>query len=225
MINLIVAAHPDDEILGFGGSGLSLTQKGEKVIPLILCGDVNARGKRPENKVLKENISEAFKIVGFSNPIFGNFENLKMNLVPHLELVKFIEKFILELRPNKIFTHHPNDLNNDHKQVSNACMAASRIFQRKNEVSPINGIYLMEILSSSEWAYDINNNIFSPNIFIDIKDTIHKKIEALSCYKDVMRASPHPRSKEVILAHSKYRGTQSGFEYAEAFQLIYSNKL
>ena len=127
MINLLVVAHPDDEILGFGATGIIATRNGEEVIPLILCGGVDQRSFRPSDIELNKNILQASNILGFSDPILGNFPNIKLNSIPHIDLVKFIEGFILKLRPNRIFTHHPGDLNNDHKMVSNACMTASRI--------------------------------------------------------------------------------------------------
>ncbi len=225
MINLVVVAHPDDEILGFGGTGALAISKGEKVIPLILCGSVEERKLKPSEENLRSDMFNASKSLGFSKPIIGSFPNIKINTIPHIDLVKFIENYILKYRPNRIFTHHPSDLNDDHKQISNACIVASRIFQRNNDISPINGIYFMEILSSTEWSFNIENKIFSPNIFIDIKNSIKKKIEALKIYRNVMRPVPHPRSEEVILGLSRFRGAQSGYEYAESFQQVFGNRL
>ena len=225
MINLIVVSHPDDEVLGFGATGLLLTKSGEIVIPLILCGQVEERNFKPSKNNFKKNILEASKILGFSEPILGNFPNIQINNIPHIELVKFIEKYIIEIRPNRIFTHHPYDLNDDHKHISEACLVASRIFQRRNQISPINSLYFMEILSATDWSYGASRNIFTPNVFIDVKETIHEKIKALNSYEGVMRNCPHPRSKEVILGHSRYRGGQSGFDYAESFELVFNNKL
>ena len=222
---LIVVAHPDDEILGFGGTGALAINRGEKVIPLILCGNVEERKLKPSEENLRSDMLNASKSLGFSEPIRGTFPNIKINTIPHIDLVRFIENYILEFRPNRIFTHHPSDLNDDHKQISNACMVASRIFQRNNEISPINGIYFMEILSSTEWSFNVENKIFSPNIFIDIKNSIKDKIAALRIYRDVMRPVPHPRSEEVISALSRFRGTQSGYEYAESFQQVFGNRL
>jgi LmbE family N-acetylglucosaminyl deacetylase len=226
MINLIVVAHPDDEVLGFGGTGAFYVSSGDSVQPIILCGSVEARLQRPSDEQLLQNIFEANKTLGFNKPILGKFPNLGMNLVPHLEIVKFIEQQIIKYQPDRIFTHHPSDLNDDHKKISEACMTAARLSQRKKNIKPINALYFMEILSSTDWAFPSSNGSkFIPNVFVDINETFNKKLEALFCYKDVMREPPHPRSKEVLRGHASYRGGQSGFLLAEAFQQVYRNNL
>ena len=221
MLNLIVVAHPDDEILGYGGTGYLETLKGNEIQPLILCGQVDARNKRPKDLELIQDIKKANSLLGFNEPILGDFPNLKMNTFPHIDIVRFIEENIQNFSPDNIFTHHPNDLNDDHRQVSKACLAASRLSQRNNKIKPIKGLYFMEILSSTEWAINITGNLFNPNIFVEINKSIDLKILALSCYRDVMRKSPHPRSENVLRAHSTFRGAQIGFEYAEAFELAF----
>lgn len=221
MLNLVIVAHPDDEILGFGGSGYTKTMNGELVQPVILCGKVNARTRKPEDKLLQEDIEKANNLLGFNSPILGDFPNLAMNTIPHLKIVQFIEDQIIKFKPDRIFTHHPNDLNDDHRQVSNACVAASRFNQRNLNKESIKGVYFMEILSSTEWAYQNGHLGFNPNIFVDINESLTKKLESLDCYRNVMRKSPHPRSESVVKALAKYRGAQIGFKYAESFQICY----
>jgi LmbE family N-acetylglucosaminyl deacetylase len=225
MINMVVVAHPDDEVLGFGGTGAAYVQRGEIVQSVILCGNANARSLRPTDSELLNDTIEASKILGFKQPIMGSFPNLKMNTIPHLDLVKFIEDQIILIKPDRIFTHHPSDLNDDHKQVSHACMSATRIFQRKKNTKIIKELYFLEILSSTDWAFPSNTSLFLPNVFCDISGTIEKKIKALSCYKNVMRESPHPRSEQVLLGHAIYRGGQCGCLSAEAFQQAYRFEL
>ena len=220
MRRLIVVAHPDDEILGFGGAGNYYSKKGDIILPLILCGEVKARSKRPKTNDLRKNILEASKTVGFDNPILGDFPNLEMNIIPHINLVQFIERSIRSFQPDFIYTHHPNDLNNDHQQVSKACMTALRIFQRDQSIKSIKGLYFMEILSSTEWSLE-SSNIFFPNYFINIQNTLETKLKALNCYKDVIRDLPHPRSIECLKALSILRGGQSGYRNAEAFQVAF----
>ena len=128
---LSVTAHPDDEILGFGGTSYYLTQKGHKVVNCILSGKVDARLNRPDLIELKKNIIDAQKTVGAEPPVLADFPNIKFNTVPHLDLVQFIEKTIEDVQPDYIITHHAYDLNNDHYHTSKACQAAARLFQRK----------------------------------------------------------------------------------------------
>jgi LmbE family N-acetylglucosaminyl deacetylase len=104
-------------------------------------------------------------------------------------------------------------------------MSATRIFQRKKNTKIIKELYFLEILSSTDWAFPSNTSLFLPNVFCDISGTIEKKIKALSCYKNVMRESPHPRSEQVLLGHAIYRGGQCGCLSAEAFQQAYRFEL
>lgn len=224
-MNLIIVAHPDDEVLGFGGTGAKLAKQNEVIQPIILCGDVNERTKLPKKKTLHENIIAANKFLGFEDPILGDFPNLRMNSIDHVDIVQFIERQILKFKPNRIFTHHPSDLNNDHVQITNACLAASRLFQRQPDKQALDAIYFMEILSSTDWSFPSVKSAFKPDTFSDISKTLEVKLKALSKYKNVMRPSPHPRSIEVLTGHSAYRGGQCGYQYAEAFQTAFKREV
>ncbi len=221
IVNLVVVAHPDDEILGFGGTGYELVKRGEIVQPIILSGGANVRSLRPSDEELYAHIEAANSTLGFNKPILGNFPNIKMNSVDHLDLVQFIEKYIEQFNPTRIFTHHPGDLNNDHTQVSKACLAASRLFQRRETVKPLESLYFMEIQSSTDWNFSIGSDDFKAQVFFEIEHSLDKKIEALSKYENVMRDFPHPRSRECLEGVAAYRGGQSGNKYAEAFQLVF----
>lgn len=219
-LNLVVVAHPDDEILGFGGAGASLVLSGEIVQPVILCGEVDARVMRPSDSQLLQDIASANAEVGFKMPVLGGFPNLRMNSVPHVDIVQFIEEQILKFQPARIFTHFPRDLNNDHLQVSAACQAAVRLFQRRTDVPPLDLFCFMEILSSTEWGFNFGSDAFSPNCFVELGDLIDRKIKALRHYRNVMRDFPHPRSEETIKGLAAFRGAQAGMKYAECFQIV-----
>lgn len=221
IMNLIVVAHPDDEILGFGGTGARLVQAGENVQAVILCGDVDARTRRPTNAELAEDIQQANSLVGFASPVLGAFPNIRMNAVPHLDLVRFIEDQIERLLPTRIFTHHPGDLNNDHLHVATACMAAARLFQRRQDLPPLKSLHFMEIPSSTDWSFPGSGTPFIPNLYMEIGAELEAKIQALGCYRMVMREAPHPRSREALMGLAAYRGGQAGYHYAEAFQTVF----
>lgn len=217
-VYLTVTAHPDDEILGFGASAYTLSQKGHKIFNCILSGDVDARQHRPEVGKLYQDISEAQKIVGAEPGILGNFPNIKFNAVPHLDLVQYIESVIEKVQPDIIITHHPYDLNNDHYHTSRACQAAVRLFQRK-PIKPLNALYFMEIPSSTDWAFPVNGQQFRPDTFIEVGEAgLRRKLEALYAYEGVMRNYPHPRSDESIRALAILRGSQVGRNLCEGFQ-------
>ncbi len=217
---LSVTAHPDDEVLGFGGTAWNLSQRGNSIHNLILSGNVEARVNRPDKKQLYSNIESANEIMGASFEL-ADFPNIKFNTVPHIKLVQKIESVIESFEPDFLFTHFPHDLNNDHYHTSIACQAAFRLFQRK-KIKRIRGLFFMEINSSTDWSFNQTTSGFSPNLFLPIgKLGLEKKLEALSCYEGVMRPYPHPRSHETISGLSAVRGSQAGLEYAERFQAAY----
>lgn len=222
MTVLIVVAHPDDEVLGCGGTVSALVDHGVEVRSCILSGKAEARVNRPEISELENDANRAHQILGMPPPILGDFPNIRMNTVAQIELVAFIEKAISESRATSIFTHHPFDLNNDHRQVSLACQAAARLFQRRPSMPALQGLYFMEILSATDWAFAGNGSEFRPDTFFEIgQQGVEKKLEALKAYRGVVRDFPHPRSEEIINGLAAYRGGQGGVKYAEAFQTAF----
>jgi LmbE family N-acetylglucosaminyl deacetylase len=218
---LVVVAHPDDEVLGCGGTVRRMADAGIEVAVCILSGTVRARNVRPADDELRSDICQAMTILGAKLLDVGEFENIQFNTVPHLQIVQFIEDAIRKSEPDVVFTHHPSDLNNDHTQTSLACQAAIRLPQRNGKVSPISEFYYVEIPSSTDWAVPSGGQPFQATTFVDIEAGIAAKLKALETYRDVMRPRPHPRSTEVIQALAVCRGAQSGFNYAEAFQLAF----
>ena len=217
---LVVVAHPDDEVLGAGATIYKLIQEGHKVAVATMANHAAARVNISDTLV--QDQEESMKILGVNKLYTANFPNIKMNTVPHLELVQFIEKCIEDFNAEIIITHHPSDTNNDHVMTSYSVQAASRLFQRKKNILPLKGLIYMEVLSSTEWSFDSSANRFIPNYFIEIGlDGLDKKLEALSKYKGVMREYPHPRSEESLKGLAVYRGCQAGCNYAEAFECVF----
>lgn len=222
---LVVVAHPDDEVLGAGGTIFKLIQDGLKVSVCILCADVYARHLRPDDDQLRADMLKSFQVLGIKNYYLGKFPNLKLNTVEHIEIVAFIEKAIEDSNCNIIITHHPADLNNDHNFVSIACQEASKLFQRRDNIRDLKELLFMEVLSSTEWALNSSLTPFFANYFIEIgKEGLNKKIEALKAYKNVMRKFPHPRCDEALESLATLRAVQSGLDYAEAFQCVFRRK-
>lgn len=216
---LVVVAHPDDEVLGAGASIYRLTQKGEEVNVCVMCSQAAARAFRPEDEKLHADMMRCMRMLGVNRVIPGDFPNIKMNTTPHLELVQFIEKAMMETQADRVITHHPSDLNNDHVQTSLACQAAVRLFQRRTDVKPLRELLYMEVPSSTEWALNTAASDFRPNTYVEVgKEALERKLQALACYGGVMRPYPHPRSEEAIFGLAAYRGAASGCNYAEAFE-------
>jgi len=217
---LVVVAHPDDEVLGAGATVYKLS-KDHRVDVCIMSADVKARAFRPEDGELLDDMDSSAEILGVNKRFEGTFPNIEMNTVPHLELVKFIEKAIAESQPDVIITHHPSDTNNDHLHTSLACQAAYRLFQRRPEMKPTSELWFMEVLSATEWSLNSAMNRFTPNVFVEVgRDGIDAKLRALAAYRGVMREYPHPRSTEAISGLAAYRGAEGGVDMAEAFECV-----
>jgi LmbE family N-acetylglucosaminyl deacetylase len=219
---LVVVAHPDDEVLGCGATGAALAAAGYSVRACFLSGHAEAREERPELDELAADIQKAQVELGFGAPLLGQFPNIRMNTVAHIDLVRFIEEAIEETAAQVIFTHHPSDLNDDHVQTSRACMAAARLSQRRDTVLPLRRLYFMEVMSSTEWAFPSGDGVFKPDTFVKAERWLDRKIAALRAYRGVMRTFPHPRSEEVLRGLAAYRGSQAGLPFAEAFETAYA---
>lgn len=219
---LIVVAHPDDEVLGAGAAMYQKHLQGDAVDVCILSGGVSARHLRPGDSELSADIASSGAVLGVRNYFIGDFPNIQFNTTPHLKLVQFIEQAILQSEPDVIITHHPGDTNNDHLHTSLACQAAIRLFQRRPEVRPLGELWFMEVPSATEWGVNQSLQPFTPNVFLEAgEEGVNRKLEALGCYRDVMRPYPHPRSAEAIRGLAAWRGCQAGLYYAEAFQCVF----
>ena len=220
---LIVVAHPDDEVLGAGATIHKLIEQGNEVAVCTMANHAAARANISDT--LADDQKKAMAILGVKTVYSADFPNIKMNTIPHLELVQFIEKCIEDFGAEAIITHHPSDTNIDHQETSKAAQAACRLFQRKPGVPALKLFLYMEIASSTEWSLDTSSNAFVPNYFVEIgKEGVEKKLEALRAYKGVMRDYPHPRSVEALWGVAAFRGSQSGRVYAEAFQCAFRSE-
>ena len=217
---LVVAAHPDDEILGCGGTVSDLIKKGFEAYTFILGEGVTSRdenrdlGKRKTDlENLREEILNANEIIGVKKVFTYNFPDNRFDSINFLDIVKTIEEVKNEIKPDIIFTHSKSDLNIDHQITYRAVLTATR--PMKGET--VKEVYSFEILSSTEWNYPIS---FTPNVYFDIKDTMNLKLKAMEKYSSELREYPHPRSLKGIKLKAKQRGLEVGLEYAEAFELV-----
>jgi len=217
---LIIVAHPDDEVLGCGGTVARLNKEGHIIYTLILGEGVTSRDdirnrKKRENEIidLRNYAEESNKILGVKKLFFHDFPDNRFDTVPFLDIVKVIEETKNQIKPEIFFTHYEKDLNIDHQITYKAVITATR---------PIKGgtvkeIYSFEIPSSTEWSYPLS---FSPNVFYDISETIDVKLRALGEYKTELKKYPHPRSLEGVKLNAKYWGMKVGLEHAEAFKCV-----
>tara|TARA_B100001057_G_C22606385_1_gene854838 strand:+ start:263 stop:931 length:669 start_codon:yes stop_codon:yes gene_type:complete len=211
---LVIAAHPDDEVLGCGGALINHKKKKDNITVIILSdGESSRNQKNLQLKInnRKNNAIKVSKIIGYKNLFTYNYPDNQMDNVTFLDIVQTLEEKINYIKPNKIYTHYPYDLNIDHQITSKAVTTATRPLSKHN----VQEILFFEIPSSTEWAY----KAFKPNLFINIEKNIEKKMKLLNIYKNEMRNVPHPRSLKNIKNLAMIRGSQSGLKYAEAFKI------
>jgi len=216
---LIVAAHPDDEVLGCGGTIRRHTEAGERVDILFVCDGVSARGQRAdgsEGEIRREAGRKAAEILGTQVPRFLDFQDNQLDTISLLSVVQAIEKVLAELRPHTIYTHHSGDLNIDHSLINRAVLTACR----PQPEGLVKNIYAFEVVSSTEWAEPAHGKAFIPCHFVDIEPYLDTKLAALEAYSFEMRPFPHPRSAEAVMALARWRGSCAGLASAEAFQVL-----
>lgn len=217
---LVVVAHPDDEVLGCGGTLWHLSKAGQRVGICVLSSSAGARTMRPEAHELEEDFMRAISMVGAELVAAGDFPNIEFNTVPHLDLAKFVEAAVDDFQPNTLITHHPGDLNVDHQQTAHAALVAARIEQRRVKRPTLRSVLLMEVLSATDWSIPQLGGGFTPNAFFEIGSSgVDAKLSALDQYRGVMRSYPHSRSREAISGLALSRGAQAGLVYAEGFEV------
>jgi LmbE family N-acetylglucosaminyl deacetylase len=222
---LVIAAHPDDEVLGCGGTMARYAAEGHDVHIAILGEGISSRHDRrddapsPELRKLEANARAAATTVGARSVSFSGLPDNRFDEVALLDVVKQIEERVGTFRPDAIYTHHPGDLNIDHGITFRAVLTATRPGATAVDVSDL---YAFEVPSSTEWAFQRIGPVFRPSVFVDIVDGLEKKIAAMACYDSERREAPHPRSPEVLRATAARWGSVAGMSCAEPFELIRS---
>jgi N-acetylglucosamine malate deacetylase 1 len=223
---LVVVAHPDDEVLGCGGTIARLAQEGHEVRIAILAEGMTSRSAQREQTDpkqlhhLHQQAQEAADKLHAKEVVLEKLPDNRLDTVPLLEVVKRVEDLIEKFKPDAIYTHHPGDLNVDHGVIHRAVLTATRPMPGQK----VRELFAMEIPSSTEWAFHRLEPCFRPNVFVDITATLETKISALVGYDTETREFPHPRSPEALRAIAARWGSVAGFQAAEAFELIRSLK-
>ncbi|MFA6097445.1 MAG: PIG-L deacetylase family protein [Candidatus Paceibacterota bacterium] len=216
---LAIVAHPDDEIIGVGGTLCKHIAQADRVTVLILGDGKSSRDTRykkidEETKELSEKETrKALACIGIKSFIKESFPDNRFDSVNMLDIIKKISSCIKSIEPSIVYTHHFGDLNIDHQRTAEAVTIACRPIEN----NCVKAIYQFETLSSTESAGYFSGRAFLPNMFVDITDYIDKKICAMNSYKSELREFPHPRSLETIKANAMVWGSKINIHYAEAF--------
>ena len=207
---LVIVAHPDDEMLGCGGTIKKFIQSGCEVITAIV-----AKGRPSEQRRINKFCKLANAQLGIKKVIFLDFPNLRLETYPLQTIVKKLSCLIDIYEPDVVLTHYQGDINRDHQITYQAVLTATRPLPGTKPVE----ILCFETVGSTEWGANKTES-FRPNFFVDITDTIDDKMEALRHYDAEMRPAPHPRSYEGLRLLAGVRGMTIGVQYGEAFEIV-----
>jgi len=213
---LVVAAHPDDETLGVGGTIARHAQHGDEVWVCILTDGVGARHEQYARQ--SECALRAGDVLGVKNVVFLGFRDQRLDEPALLDVVQPLERIVADFKPDIVYTHFRDDVNQDHRVAFGATMIATR------PGAGVKSVLCYEAASSTEWAPPLGGTSFAPSVYVDITDTLAAKLEAMRCYSDAheseVRPYPHPRSYEAIDVYARRHGVESGLHAAEAFMLV-----
>jgi LmbE family N-acetylglucosaminyl deacetylase len=213
---LVVAAHPDDDILGMGGTLAKYAKQGNEIKVIFMTDGVSSREIKPESSAKRfECAIKALKLLGVEDVSVANFPDNQLDKIGILELTKHISTVIEIYTPNIVYTHFQKDLNVDHRLTAEATIVCSR----PTPSSSIKQLCHFEVASSTNWYFGESN--FSPNIFVDIEETLDLKIQSLKFYDSEIQDFPHVRSYRAIENHANYRGNFVGITAAEAFEISF----
>lgn len=224
MTILVIAAHPDDEVLGCGGLIARKSQEGQDVFIAILGEGITSRYQNRDNadsaliETLHNHSQQVAEFLGAKDLFMYNLPDNRFDSVPMLDVVKIIEELVEKFHPDTVYTQHGGDLNIDHTVVYRATLTATRPMMGH----PVKHVYSYEVASSTEWSFQKFSPLFTPNTFVDIEKTLPLKIEAMRMYESEARPFPHPRSAQALQAIAERWGSVVGLKAAEAFEAIRS---
>lgn len=219
---IVFAAHPDDEIMGCGGTMARHAKEGDEVHVVILAEGVTGRDDYRDRARRKDSLSalavaahKANRIIGVKSLTLEEFPDNRMDGVELLDVVKCMERHIESIKPSLVYTHHIGDVNVDHRLVSQAVVVACR----PQPGHCVKELLFFEVASSTEWQPAMEGFTFLPQVYVDVSDHMRVKMRALAEYHEEMRPWPHARSYKAIESLAQWRGVSVGVEAAEAFQM------
>ncbi|MCD4723633.1 MAG: PIG-L family deacetylase [Bacteroidales bacterium] len=213
---LVIAPHPDDEVLGCGGIMKKYAEAGDQMYVLVISRGTSKFYSDERIDNVRKEARNAHHILGVKETIFLDFPAPELDTVSISEISKAIADVIKKFNIQIVFLPHRGDIHHDHTIVFNAGLVASRPVEQYS----VKEIYCYETLSETEWAAPFGDDAFIPNHFVNVTNQFDVKLKAMECFKSQIRPFPNPRSLEAIEALAKFRGATVGFDRAEAFMQI-----
>ena len=216
MKTLVIAPHPDDEVLGVGGTLLRLKAEGNKVAWLIVTSIATESGWGNEKiQQRADEIKRVTELFAFDSVYELNFPTTQLDQVPMSDLVSAISKVFKSFQPEEVFVPHPSDVHTDHRIVFDAVASCTKWFRYPS----VKRLLAYETLSETDFGLDVKQG-FRPNFFVNIEPYLEDKLRAINIYQSELGEFPFPRCHEAIRALAILRGVASGFKAAEAFELL-----
>ena len=218
---LVIAAHPDDEVLGMGGTIAKLIAEGNAVNVLIVTDGSSSQYRDADNlkeiiEAKKQETRRCADILGVKDVYYGGLPDMKLDCTPHVEINQVIEKVVDKLKPDAVFTHFWGDVNADHQNVYRSTLVAVRPMMGQ----VVKELYCYRVPSATEWTPNKADTMFMPNYFVDIEKYAEQKYKAFACYSTEQRDYPHPRSVQYLRETDKAAGLRVGLLVAEEFVLL-----
>jgi LmbE family N-acetylglucosaminyl deacetylase len=213
---IVFAAHPDDELLGLGGTIAKHSSNGDQVVISLIADSNSARYDDETMDQVRKSALKAGEVLGVQDMQFAGLGDQMLDTLPILSVTQRIEKIIQDFKPDIIYTHHRGDINRDHQVVYEATLTAARPYSTPF----VERILSYETPSSTEWNGQHTESSFVPNIFVNITTYLDKKLAAMSSYHTELADSPHPRSLESLRNRAGYWGSTIGVKAAEPFILV-----
>ena len=218
---LVIAAHPDDEVMGLGGTIAKLSAQGVECHLLIVTDGSSSQYRESDHlgeiieakKIETKNCADT---LGFRGIHYGELPDMKLDMTPHIVINQVIEKVIDEVQPDMVFTHFWGDVNRDHQEVYKSTLVAVRPVMGQ----VVKELYCYRVPSSTEWTPNKADTMFMPNYFVDIEKFAEMKYKAFACYTTELREYPHPRSIQYLRETDKAAGLRVGLLAAEEFVLL-----
>ncbi|MCH5670798.1 PIG-L deacetylase family protein [Streptomyces gilvus] len=212
---LVLAAHPDDELLGAGGTLARHVRDGDAVHGIVLTEGASSRYREGLAEDLAKSAQRSAQVLGLASLDLWSLPDQRLDTLPLIDVVQQVETAVDALRPDLVYTHFPGDVNSDHGVVARAAWTACRPY-----VLPgLRRFAVFETPSSTEWAWS-TDDAFTPSLYVDVTRTLQVKLEAMSCYETELRDHPHPRSLRALQERAAYWGSRVGRPAAEPFQVL-----